>query len=83
MWTHARHPELPGLRNKPSLVWLDYDDLPNGGMLTDLSGVAAKLLPGSFIALTFTDDFPNRRDAREVALQRHKDSFPKFVSDDA
>ena len=75
---------LPRLSfDKPSLVWLDYDDLPNGGMLTDLSSIAAKVPSGSFIALTFTNDFPREREAREIALQRLKDSFPNYVADDA
>jgi hypothetical protein len=68
---------------EPSIVWLDYDGLPSLSMINDLRAIARRVVSGSFIGVTFVDDFPPERRAREARLAELKDNFPDFVPDDA
>lgn len=75
---------LPGIAfDRHSLVWLDYDGRADRAMANDLTGVAARMHSGSFLAFTFTDDFPTSANAAQAQLQAFKEGFPEFVAGDA
>ncbi len=69
--------------DRHSLVWLDYDERARRYMANDLASVANKAKSGTFIAMTFTNDFPAEKDAAAKALGFLKEGFPEFVPDDA
>lgn len=66
-----------------SLVWLDYDQPARRSMATDLASVAGKAKSGTFVAITFTNDFPTQTKAADRALGHLKTGFPEFVPHDA
>lgn len=66
-----------------SIVWLDYDQPARRSMANDLMLVASRLKSGSFVAITFTNDFPSQKKNADLALGYLKNGFPEFVPDDA
>lgn len=67
---------------RPSLVWLDYDQPARRSMANDIAIVAKEAPSGTFVAVTFTNDFP--LDAAKAATQlgHLRDGFPEFVAAD-
>lgn len=69
--------------DRHSIVWLDYDEPAKRFMVNDLASVAGKAKSGTFVAVTFTNDFPAEKKLSEKALHFLKEGFPEFVPDDA
>ena len=69
--------------DRKSLVWLDYDEPARRFMASDLATVAAKAHSGTFVAVTFTNDFPVDKKGAERALGHLREGFPEFVQEDA
>lgn len=69
--------------SRHSLVWLDYDNTARRSMATDMGVVASRAKSGTFLAVTYTNDFPTGKESSKIALQHLKDGFPEFVAHDA
>lgn len=74
---------LPTLNfQRPTLLWLDYDNALRRSMCNDIAGVAQTIVSGSFIGITVAGSFPEGK-AGKTALQHLKDNFPEYVPHDA
>lgn len=69
--------------DKPSIVWLDYDDRLTRSMAADLGSVARTIKSGSFVGVTFAAPFPTDKSQREAEMGRLKGDFPESLGDDA
>lgn len=69
--------------SRRSIVWLDYDNTARRSMVNDMATVAKSAKSGTFLAVTFTNGFPQDKSASLKALQHLKDGFPEFVPEDA
>ena len=68
--------------SKLSLVWLDYDVRARRSMINDLTSVVRDAPSGSFVALTFTNEFPTNAKEAAKQLTHLKEGFPEFVAED-
>jgi len=68
---------------KPTIIWLDYDDVLSKSMTTDLSSVARDIESGSFIGVTLPVGFFAEGPGRIKIFSKLKGDFPEYISDDA
>lgn len=74
---------LPALNfSRRSLIWMDYDERVSRSMVNDLTTIIQNISSGSFIALTFTNDFPTAKGNREAYFTKLREEFPTFISED-
>jgi hypothetical protein len=69
--------------SRRSLVWMDYDERVSRSMINDLTTIVQDILSGSFVALTFTNDFPTVKTDREYYFTKLREEFPTFIPEDA
>jgi hypothetical protein len=67
---------------RPSIIWLDYDDQIARWMVNDLEIVGKDVAPGSFVAVTFATGFPTDGPNRVQELERLRNDFPEYITDE-
>ena len=77
--------ELPKLQwnGIPSIVWMDYDDAINPGMIADIGTIVRQLEPGSMVLFTVQAEGKTFKSDDKCALDGLREEVGDFIPPDA
>ena len=77
--------KLPGLQwnGIPSIVWMDYDDRINQGIMADIGTVVRQIEPGSMVLFTVQAEGKSFESGDRSALEGLRDEISDFLPSDA